>query len=174
MALRDDLIDDGSVDWAVHVVQQQCACVAITESADVQRGQAGQHAVSDAGARRAHQRDPLGEQAARHEGEHLRGSAVQPLRVIDDASQRLLLGGLRHQRQRGESHQEPVGCGTSAHPEHGRERVALRGWQLVEMVQQRSTELMQAAIGQVHFRLHPCGRHDPPLTAPSRLTGYPT
>ena len=63
--------------------------------------------------------------------EQLRGGAVQPLRVVDDAGQRVLLGGLRHQRQRGQSHQEPVRRRTSAQPENSRERVALRDRQLV-------------------------------------------
>ena len=98
----------------MHVAQQQRPRVAVAQPADLQRGQADQHSVSDAGARRTHQRDPLGQQAAGHEREELRGGAVQPLRVVDDAGQRLLLGGLRHQRQRGQSHQEPVGRGTSA------------------------------------------------------------
>ena len=66
------------------------------------------------------------------EGEQLSGGLVEPLRVVDDAGQRLLLGGLRHQRQRGQSHQEGVGRGTSAHAEHRRERVALRDRQLLD------------------------------------------
>ena len=73
------------------------ARVAVAEPADVQLGQASHDVIPDAGACRAHQRYWLSEQAAGHEGEHLRGSAVQPLRVIDDAGQRLMLGGLRHQ-----------------------------------------------------------------------------
>ena len=97
MAFRDDLVGDGVVDRAGYVVQKQRARVAVAEPADVQLGQAGHDVIPDAGACRAHQRYWLGEQAAGHEGEHLRGSAVQPLRVIDDAGQRLMLGGLRHQ-----------------------------------------------------------------------------
>ena len=89
-------------------------------------------------------------------------------RVVDDAGQRALLGGLRHQRQRGESHQEAVGCRTSAQPEHGGERFALRGRQLAEVVQQRCTQLMQAAVGQLHFRLDPYGRRDMPAGDPAR------
>ncbi len=74
---------------------------------------------------------------------------------------------------RGQSHQESVGCGTSAQPEHGRERVALRDRQLVEVVQQGRAQLMQAAVGQVHFRLHPDGGRDFPPTSLSPLTGDP-
>jgi hypothetical protein len=49
----------------------------------------------------------------------------------------------------------------------------LRDRQLVEVVQQGSAQLMQAAVGQFHLRLHPGGRRDPPLASPSRLTGDP-
>jgi hypothetical protein len=42
----------------------------------------------------------------------------------------------------------------------------LRDRQLVEVVQQRRAQLMEAAIGQVHLRLHAHGRHDPPAGNP--------
>ncbi len=135
MALRDDLVDDGRVERAVHVAKQQPPRVAFPEPADRQCGQPGQRAVFDTGSRRAHQRDPLRQEAAGHEPYDLRGRPVEPQRVVDDAGQRALLGGLGHQRQRGQPHQEAVGRGAGAQAEHGRERVALREWQLVEMAQ---------------------------------------
>jgi hypothetical protein len=46
-------------------------------------------------ARREHQRDPLRQQAASHEPKRPRRRPIQPLRVIDNAQQRPLLGGLR-------------------------------------------------------------------------------
>ena len=150
----------------MHVAQQQPPRVAVPEPADRQRGQPGQHAVPDSRAHRAHQRDPLGQEAAGHETYDLRGGLVEPQRVVDDAGQRAFLGGLRHQRQRGESHQEAVGRRTSAQPEHGGERFALRGRQLAEVVQQRCTQLMQAAVGQLHLRLHACRGYDLPAGHP--------
>ena len=51
--------------------------------------------------RGAHDRNPLGEQAAGNEPEDLRRGLVEPLPVVDDADQRLLLGDLSEQRQRG-------------------------------------------------------------------------
>jgi hypothetical protein len=51
---------------------------------------------------------------------------VEPLRVVDETGQRLLLGDLGEQRQRGQPHQEPAGRGTDAAAEHRRERVVLR------------------------------------------------
>ena len=94
MALRDDLIADSRIERAVHVSQQQCARIAVAESANRQRGQPGEDAVADARARSTHDGDALGEEAPGHECEDLYGGLVEPVRVIDDADQRLLPGGL--------------------------------------------------------------------------------
>ena len=48
-------------------------------------------------------------EAAGDEAEDLRRRLVEPLRVVDDADQRLLLGHLGEQRQRGEPDQEAIG-----------------------------------------------------------------
>ena len=84
-------------------------------------------------ARRAHDRDPLGEETAGDEPEDLGRGVVEPLRVVDDADERLLLGDLGEQRQRGQADQEPVGRRRRAQPEHRRERIALRIGQAVEV-----------------------------------------
>jgi hypothetical protein len=47
-----------------------------------------------------HHRDRLGEQPARHESEHLPRGAVEPLEVVHETQQRLLLGDLRQQAER--------------------------------------------------------------------------
>ena len=109
MALRDDLVADRGIQRAVHVVQQQRARVAVAEPADRQLGEPGEDVVAAARPRGAHERDPLGEEAAGDEPEDLRRGVVEPLRVVDDADERLLLGDLGEQRQRGEPDQEPVG-----------------------------------------------------------------
>ena len=59
---------------------------------------------------REHQRDRLGQQAAPDEPEHLGRGLVQPLRVVHHAQQRLLLGRLGHQAERGQGDQELVGA----------------------------------------------------------------
>ena len=114
------------------------------------------------GACRTHERDPLGEEATGDESEDLRGGLVEPLRVVDDADQRLLLGGVCQQAQRRQPDQEPVGRRAGAQPEHGRERVALRDGQPVEVIQHRSAELMEAAVRQLHLRLHADRGRDAP------------
>ena len=108
VTLRDDLVADGGVQGAGHVGQQQRAGIAVAEAADRQLGQPGENVVADPRPRGAHDRDPLGEQAAGDEPQDLRRGVVEPLRVVDDADQRLLLGDLGEQRQRGQPDQEPV------------------------------------------------------------------
>ena len=96
------------------------------------------------------------------ETEDLRRGVVEPLRVVDNADQRLLLGDLGEQCQRGQPDQKPVGRRTGASAEHRRKRVALRDGQPVEVVQHGSAELMEAAVGQLHLRLNADGRRDVP------------
>ena len=137
MALRDDLVADAGVERAGHAGQQQRASVAVAEAADGKLREPGENVIAGPRPRGAHHRDPLGQQAARHEPQDLRRGLVEPLRVIDETDQRLLLGDLGEQRQRGQPHQEPVGRGAGAAAEHRRERVALRNGQPAELVQHR-------------------------------------
>src|SRR3712207_8895619 len=67
----------------------------------------------------------------------LRGRLVEPLRVVDDARQRLPLGDLGEQRQHRESDEEPVRWRPWAQSEHRRERVALRSEEHTSELQSR-------------------------------------
>ena len=58
--------------------------------------------------RREHERDPLRQQAARHERQRPRRRTVEPLRVIDDSKEWLLLGGLGQQAEDRQSDQERI------------------------------------------------------------------
>ena len=80
--------------------------------------------------------------------------------------ERLLLGDLGEQRQRGKSDQEAVGRGAGAQPEHRRERVALRHGQSLELVEHGYAELMEAGVGKLHLRLDADGRRDVPAVDP--------
>ena len=148
MALGDDLVADRGVERAVHVVQQQRPRVAVARARrsatpGARRGRrrrcpvraAQTSAIRSARSRRATKPRICAE------------ALVEPLRVVDDADERLLLGDLGEQRQRGEPDQEPVRRRAGAQAEHRRERVALRGGQPVEVIQHRGAELMQAAVG---------------------------
>ena len=162
VAFADDLVADGGIERSIHVVQQQRPGIAVAEPVDGQLGKPGEDLVAGAGPRCTHQRDPLGEQAAADESEDLCGSVVEPLRVVHDAEQWLLLGGVCEQRQRREPHQESVRRGTGALAEHRGEGLPLRDRQPVEVIQYGSAKLVEAAVGQLHLRLDPDGRHDVP------------
>jgi hypothetical protein len=151
VTLLDDLVANAGVQGTGHVGQQQSAGLAVAESADGQLGQPGENLIASPRPRGAHDRDPLGEQPAGHEPQDLRRGLVEPLRVVDDTGQRLLLGDLGEQRERGQSDQEPVGRSAGATAEHRRERVALRNGQPVQVVQHGRAEQVQAGIGQLHL-----------------------
>jgi hypothetical protein len=167
VTFRDDLIADAGVQGPGHVGQQQRARIAVTEAADGQLGEPGQDVIAGPRPRGAHDRDRLGEQAAGHEPQDLRRGAIEPLGVVDDTGQRLLLGDLGDQRQRGQPHQEPVRRGAGAAAEHRRQRVALRDGQPAEVVQHRRAELVQAGVGQLHLRFDADGSGDVPAGDPA-------
>ena len=77
-------------------------------------------------ARGEHDADRLRQQAAGDERERQRRRVIQPLRVVDDAQQRTLLGRLRDQAQHRQPDQEPIRRGAGAQAEDDLERVALR------------------------------------------------
>jgi hypothetical protein len=164
VTLHDDLIANGGIYGAGHVGQQQRASISVAEPADRQLGQPGQNVIASPRPRGADDRDPLGEQAAGHEPQDLRRGVVEPLRVVDDTGQRLLLGDLSEQGQRGQPHQEPVGRSAGAAAEHRRERVALRTRQPVEVVQHGRAELVESGVGQLHLRLDADGSRNMPAS----------
>src|SRR5512133_3312955 len=162
VALANDLGTHRRIEWAVHVLQQQRARIAVAEPVDRPLRQPGESLVTHRGAWCAYKRDPLSEKPAGDEPEDLRRGAVEPRGVVDDADQRLLLGDLGEQRQRRESHQEPVRRGTGAPAEHRRQGLPLGDRQPVEVIQYWPAELVEAAIGQLHLRLDSDGRRDVP------------
>ena len=166
MALRHDLIAHRRVQRSVQVVQQQRSGVAVGEPLEDQLGQLGEDVVTAPRAGRADDGDPFGEETTGDEPEDLRRRVVEPLRVVDDADQRLLLGDLGEQRQRCQADQEAVGRGARAQPEHRRQRIALRTGQPVEVIEHRHAELMQPAVGQLHLRLDARRRRDVPALDP--------
>ena len=110
---------------------------------------------------REHDGHRLGSQPPRHEGECLRRGAVEPLRVVDDAEQRLLLGHLGQEGQRREPDEESIGRFTRAQPEGRGKRVALRVRQMRETIQHRRAELMQAGERKLHLGLDARRPRDP-------------
>ena len=162
VALRDELVADRAIQRHVHVVEQQCTRVAVAESVDRHLGQLGEDVLAAARPNGAHERDALGEQAAGDEADDLGGRGVEPLRVVDEAHERLSLGDLGDERERCDADEEAIGRRAGAAAEHRRQRVALRCGQPLEMVEHGRAELVESAVGELHLRLDSHGLRDVP------------
>jgi len=137
----------------VHALEQECACIAVAKTTDRQNRESAQGVIVDPRSNRAHQRDSLREQSAGDEREDTSRSVVQPLRVIDEAEKRLPIGSLGQQGQGGEPDQESIRGRPSLMPEHRCQRAALRCREPIKVIQHRRTQLVQAAVGELHFHL---------------------
>jgi hypothetical protein len=70
--------------------------------------------------------------AARGDGQHLCRCLVEPLGVLEDARERLLLGNLGQEAEHGEADEKAMRCRARGQPEGGGQRVALRLRQTIE------------------------------------------
>ena len=103
-----------------------------------------------------HQGNRLGHHAARDEGQCLHRHLVEPLRVVDDTEQGLIVVGGRHQAQHSQPDQEAVRGGSDTAAESHGQRLALRFRQFVDVIHQRRAQLLQAGEGQLHIGLNAC------------------
>jgi hypothetical protein len=92
-------------------------------------------------------------QPARDERQGQRRRSVEPLRVVDQADQRLVAPGIGQETQHRQADEEPVGRRTGLQTERRRERLTLGSRQPVEAVEQRTAERMQAGVRQLHLGL---------------------
>jgi hypothetical protein len=158
-SLSHDLVGDPLVQPPRDHRGQQVARGPIPQAFDHQVRQSRECLGRLAGAEQHHHRLRL--QPARHERQHLRRGSVQPLRVIDDTHERALLGRLRQQTKRRQPDEEPIRHRALAQPERGRQGIALRSRESLEILEQRHAELMQRREGKLHLGLDPGGA-DPP------------
>ena len=98
----------------------------------------------------------------------LRRRPIEPLCIVDDADERLLLGHLRQQAQHCQTDQKAVRCISRAEPERGTQRIALRPRQRVEPIQHLPAQLMQAGERKLHFGLDTCSRARRDTLRPAR------
>jgi len=83
------------------------------------------------------------------------------VRVIHDTEQRLLLGHLRHQAERGQRHHERVRIVASGKAERDAERPSLRLGERVQPVKHRGAQLVQPGERELHLGLDASGAHYP-------------
>jgi hypothetical protein len=130
---------------------QQLLGIDVIEPADDELGQPVQMPRGGGLTHAQQQRHGLGSQTTRHEGEHLCRRRIEPLRVVDDADQRTLLGGVREQAQHGQADEEPIRRRAGTQAEGGAQCLALRDRQVLEPHQERRAELLQPREGEPHL-----------------------
>ena len=123
------------------------------ERRDGELGQAHQFALLAGFAHAEHQCQPIRYGASRHEGQHLEGSPIEPLRVIDEAGEWVSVRQVGQQSQDGETEQKPVRSIAFGQPECHPQRVALRCRQVLDAVEHRRAELVQAGKREFHLGL---------------------
>ena len=80
-------------------------------------------------------------------------SAVEPLRVVHDPQHGLIVGQLGEKLEHRQADQEAIRRRTRAQPKRGLQRGVLRLRQERCAVDERSPELLQARVGELHLRL---------------------
>ena len=94
----------------------------------------------------------LGQETTGHEAEDLSGCPIEPLGIVNDADQRLLLGDVGEQRQHRQTDQEAIRRRRPApESEHRLEGRALTDREPLHVFEQRAAQLMEPAEGQLHL-----------------------
>jgi hypothetical protein len=110
-----------------------------------------------------HDPDPLSEQTTSDKRQRQRRSPIQPLCIIHNTQQRTLLRHRREQTQHRQPNEKSLRRGPVAQPEDRLQRATLRSRQLLDAIQQRRAQLMQAGERELHIRLHSHRPHDPQI-----------
>ena len=157
--LSDDAIADPLVEPEHDARTQKRAGVAVPEPKDLKLREPTK--IPGGHARRKEKSDWLGEEPPRNEGERLGRHLVQPLRVVDDAEERTLLGRPRKQRQDRQPDEESIRRRPCGPAERDLECAALWRREVLHGVEQRRTQLVQGRERELHLRLDTRGSEDP-------------
>ena len=123
MRLDHDPLQDALVEPRRQDRLQQRACIPVAERLDAKLRNTSERA--DRLPRGKHDRDLLGQETPGHEREHRRRGAVEPLSVVDQTEQRLVLGGLRQEAEDGKANEERIRRPSRAQAERNLESLAL-------------------------------------------------
>ncbi|HET7136559.1 MAG TPA: hypothetical protein VFJ25_11615, partial [Casimicrobiaceae bacterium] len=107
-----------------------------------------------------HEADALGEQPARDERERLGRHAVEPVRIVDDAEDRLIFRAFGEQAEHGEADEKTIRRLTGVQTERSAERVALRRGELFEAAEHWRAQCMQTCERELRLRLDTGGAKD--------------
>ena len=148
-----DAVDGLRVEGSARDRAEQLARLGVGQAVHRDRRKLLEHLLGGRFADAGDEADAVRVQAAGDEAEHLRRFGIEPVRVIDDAQQRLFFGRPGKQRQRRQSHQEPLRRRPRFLAESDPQRAPLRRRQVVQLRQERDQQLVQAAELHADLRL---------------------
>ena len=151
--LGDDPLDHPLIDAAGGRQAQQRARVLVIQARHNELGQPGKRLLFSGLAHREYQGDRLCHEPPRNERERQRGRLIEPLRIVDDAHERLSLGNLSQQPEDRQTHLEPIRCGPRANSERTPRRLAAEREE-VERAEHRPKQLLQPSERELHVSLH--------------------
>ena len=151
--LRDDPVPHRLVQAATEHRGQQVSCVDIAEPFQHQFRQIHQDRFGARLANREHERDRLGHQATGNKRQSLQRSPIEPLRIVEEADQRLSLSDLGQQAEGGQTDHETIRDIAFRQPERHAQRITLRDRESLKLVEHRTAELMQTGKRELHLRL---------------------
>jgi hypothetical protein len=161
--LGDDPLEHGLVKPRRENGLQQRPCIPAAQRLDAELREPGQSTALVARCER--KRDPLRQQAASHEHERSGRSAVEPLRVVDHAQERLLLGSFGQQAENREPDKKRARRPSGAEPEGDAERITLRLRETLDELEDRRTELLQRRVVELHLPLDARSANDAKILA---------
>ena len=149
--LGDDPFEHGLVEARREDGLEQRARIPVTEGLNPELGKARK--IANGIADREDQRDPFGKQSSRDERERLGRRTIEPLCVVDEAEQRLLLGGVREKTENREPDEKRVRRRAVGQSEGDAERVTLWIRETLGELEERRTELLQRRVVELHLPL---------------------
>jgi hypothetical protein len=158
--LADDPVAHPLVERSADRRVEQRAGVAVTQATDEQLRKPGHLALLAGLAHREDQGNRFRQQTPRDERERLRRRPILPLRIIDHADERPLVGHEGQQPEDREADQEAVGRPLCAQAERHAERVALWTGETLAAVEERCAQLMQTGERKLHLGLDARGSRD--------------
>ena len=164
--LGDDPVADALIEPPRDDGREQRAGVLVIQAGEHQLREAREPTIRAGLARCEHDRNRLSQETPSDEPEDLERGVVEPLRVVDEAEQRLLLRDLREEGERPESYKEAIGRVPGREAERDAQSTLLGLRKTIELAEHRRAELMEASKWELHLGLDPGDLRDPESGGP--------
>jgi hypothetical protein len=129
----------------------------VVQSGQLQPGQTGSvEGACISGCRGEQDRHRIGSEPTRGEHKRLYRRAVEPLHIVDDTQDRVLLGSGCQQAERPRRDEKAVAARRRSEPERAGQRLRLQLGDVVELVERRPKQTEQARKRKLGLRLGAC------------------